>query len=57
MHLQLNLVRDGVKIESTDLVEIVNFQNAHGITKSLELEYVWEMSQTGQSLLYLKKER
>ena len=32
-----------------------NFQNAHGITKSLELEDVWEMSQTGQSLLYLKK--
>ena len=24
MHLQPNLVRDGVKIESTDLVEIVN---------------------------------
>ena len=32
-----------------------DFQNAHGITKSLELEDVWEMSQTGQSLLYLKK--
>ena len=39
--MQPNLVRDGVKIESRDLVEIVNIiftklQNAHGITKSLE---------------------